>query len=75
MTNFLLESSGLAFLKGVMTRSMIDALSELRSPFSKGGSSAFIAAIARDLFHKLNIGPSNNYGPNGRHRNKIGSNY
>ena len=33
-----------------MTRSIEDALSELRSPFLKGGNSAFIAAIAGGLF-------------------------
>jgi len=37
-------------LKGVMTRSMVDALSELCSPFVKGGNSEFIAAIASGLF-------------------------
>ena len=41
--------------KGVMTRSMVDALSESCSPFLKGGSSAFIAAIASGLF------PQNEY--------------
>ena len=55
-----------------MTRSMVDALSELCSPFLKGANSAFIAAIASGLFHKPNMGHSNNYGPNG---NKMGSNY
>ena len=61
------------FIKGVMTWSMVDALSELCSPFLKGGNSAFIAAIASGLFvHKPNIGHSDNYGPN---RNKMGSNY
>jgi len=38
------------FIKGVMTRSMVDALSGLCSPFLKGGNSAFIAAIASGLF-------------------------
>jgi len=33
-----------------MTRSMVDALSELCSPFLKRGKSAFIAAIASGLF-------------------------
>jgi len=33
-------------LKGVMTRSMKDALSELCAPFLKGDNSAFIAVIA-----------------------------
>jgi len=32
-----------------MARSMVDALSELRSPFLKGGNSASIAVIAGDL--------------------------
>ena len=36
-------------LKGVMTQSMVDELSELCSPFLKGGKSAFIAAIASGL--------------------------
>jgi len=38
------------FIKGVKTRSMVDALFELCSPFLKGGNSVFIAAIARGLF-------------------------
>jgi len=37
-------------LKWVMSRSRADALSELCSPFLKGGSSVFIAAIASGLF-------------------------
>ena len=37
------------YIKGVMTRSMIDTLSELCSPFLKGGNSAFIAVIASGL--------------------------
>ena len=37
-------------VKGVMTRSTVDALSELCFPFLKGGNSAFIAAIASVLF-------------------------
>jgi len=37
-------------LKGVMTRSMVDALSELCSPYLKGGNSVFIGAIAIGLF-------------------------
>ena len=61
--------------KGVMSRSSVDALSELCSPFLKGGNSAFIAAIASGLFPKTNIGHSNNYGPNGPNRKKMGSNY
>jgi len=36
--------------KNVMTRSMVDALSELCSPMLKGGNSASIAAMASDLF-------------------------
>jgi len=36
--------------KGVMTRSIVDGLSELCSPFLKGGNSTFIAAIASGLF-------------------------
>ena len=37
-------------VKGVMTRSIADALSELCTPFLKGGNSAFLAAIASGLF-------------------------
>jgi len=37
-------------LKGVMTLSIVDTLSELCSPFLKGGNSAFIAVIASNLF-------------------------
>jgi len=37
-------------LKGVMTRSMVDTLSELCSPFVKGGNSALIAAITSGFF-------------------------
>ena len=37
-------------LKGVMAWSIVDALSELCSPFLKRGNSAFLAAIARGLF-------------------------
>jgi len=36
-------------IKGVMTRSIVDTLSELCSPFLKGGNSAFITAIASGL--------------------------
>jgi len=36
--------------KGVMTRLMVDTLSELCSPFFKGGNSACFAAIASGLF-------------------------
>jgi len=45
------EISDLRF-KGVMSRSSVDALSELCSPFLKGGNSAFIAAIVSGLFPK-----------------------
>jgi len=38
------------FIKGVMTRSTVDAVLELCSPFLKGGNSEFIAAIASGLF-------------------------
>ena len=58
-----------------MTRSMVDALLELYFPSLKGGNSALIGAIASGLFHKPNIGHSNNYDPNGLNRNKMGSNY
>ena len=37
-------------INGVMTRSMVDTLSELCSPFLKGGNSTFIAVIASGLF-------------------------
>jgi len=37
-------------IKGVMTRSIVDALSELCSPFLKGSNSVFSAAIASGLF-------------------------
>jgi len=37
-------------VRGVMTRSIVDILSELCSPFLKGGNSAFITAIASSLF-------------------------
>jgi len=37
-------------LKGVMTWSIVDVLSELCSPFLKGGNSAFITVIASGLF-------------------------
>ena len=43
-----------AYFKGVMTRSMVDALSEV-IPFFKGGNSAFIAGIASGLL------PQNEY--------------
>ena len=36
--------------KGVMTRPIVDVLSELCSPILKGGNSAFIVAIASGLF-------------------------
>jgi len=41
---------GQSLLKGVMIRSMVDAFSELYSPFWKGDNSAFIVAIASGLF-------------------------
>jgi len=51
-----------------MSQSSVDALSELSFPF--------IAAIASDLFpKKSNIGHSNNYGPNGPNRKRMGCNY
>ena len=37
-------------VKGVMARSMVDALSAVWFLFKKGGNSAFIAVIASDLF-------------------------
>jgi len=40
-------------IKGVMTRTMVDALSELCSPFLKRGNCAFIAAIANDLVPQI----------------------
>jgi len=59
-----------------MSRSRVEALSELCSSFLKGGNSAFIAAIASDLFPKKeNISHSNNYDTNGPNINKMGSNY
>ena len=61
--------------EGFMSRSSVDALSELCSPFLKGGNFAFIAAIASGLFPRTNIGHSNNYGPNGPNRKKIDSNF
>jgi len=66
-----LPQMGRNLIKGVMSSSSVDALSELCSPFLKGGNSAFIAAIASGLFPK-NEYRSNNYGPN---RKKKGSNY
>jgi len=57
-----------------MSRSRVDALSELCTPFLKGGNCAFIAVIASGLFHKMNIDHSHNYGLN-RPRGKKGSNY
>jgi len=43
-------SNGTVLFKGVMTRPMVDAFSELCFPFFKGGNSAFITAIAGGLF-------------------------
>ena len=37
-------------LKGVITWSIVDFLSQLCSPFLKGANSAFIAAIASGIF-------------------------
>ena len=37
-------------IKGIMTRSIVDALSELYSPFLKGDYSAFITATASGPF-------------------------
>ena len=45
----------LMIFKGVMTRSNVDVISELCTPFLKGGNSIFIAAIASGLF------PQNKY--------------
>jgi len=42
----------LVCVRGVKPRSMVDALSELCSPFLNGGNSALIAAIASGLFPK-----------------------
>jgi len=66
------KAIGLFYIKGVMAWSMVDALSELCSSFLKGGNSVFIAAIASDLFHKMNISHWNNCGPNGK---KMGTKY
>jgi len=50
-----------------MSRSTVEALSELYSPFSKGGNFPFIAAIASGLFpKKANLGHPNNNGPDGK---------
>jgi len=65
----------LLLFEGVTTRSMVDALSESCSPFLKGGDLALIAEIASGLFQNANISHSNNDGPTGTNRNKIGSNY
>jgi len=62
-------------VKGVMSRSRVDALSELGSAFLKGGNSIFNAAIGSGIFPKGEIGHSNNYGPNGPNRKKTESNY
>ena len=45
-----MELSLMVSVRGVMTRSIVDILSELCSPFLKGGNSAFITAIASSLF-------------------------
>jgi len=39
-------------VKGVMSRVMVDAFSELCFPFLKGGNSTFIAVITSDHFPK-----------------------
>jgi len=57
--------------RGGISRSRVDTLSELCSPFLKGGNSAIIVAIANSLI-KTSISHSDNYGPK---RKKIGSNY
>jgi len=62
------------FFKGVLSRSMVAALSELCSLFLKGGNYTFIAAKASGLFPQTNIGHLNNYGPNGPNRKNTGSN-
>jgi len=41
-----------SLIKGVMSPSRVGALSELCSPFLKGGNSAFIVAIASGSFPK-----------------------
>jgi len=46
---------GQRLIKGVMIRSMVDALSELYFPLLKGGNITFIAAIASGLL------PQNEY--------------
>jgi len=53
-----------------MSRSMVDALSELYSPFLKGSKSTLLAAIVSGLFQKRNIDHSIYYGPNGPDRKK-----
>jgi len=45
-------STVLKQLEGVTTRSMVDVLSGLYSPFLKGDNSAFFAAIAIGLFQQ-----------------------
>jgi len=64
-------------VKWVKPRSKVDALSKLCFPFLEGFNFAFIATIASGFFpkKKANIGHSNNYGPNGPNRNKMGSDY
>jgi len=42
-------------IKGVMSRSNVDTLSELWSPFIKGGNSAFIPATASGLLKKKRL--------------------
>ena len=57
-------------LKG-LSRSNVDALSELYFPFLKGGDSVFIPAVASGLF----LRNSNNYAVNDPNGTKMGSNY
>jgi len=59
-------------VKGVMSRSIVDALSELCCPFVKGCNSAFIAAIANGLVPKNEY---RSFGLNGPNRKQMGFNY
>ena len=51
-------------IEEAMSRLSVGTVWELCSPFLKGGNSAFITAIASDLFQKTNLAHSNHYGPN-----------
>jgi len=62
----------LVWVKGVMTRSMVDALLELCSHSQREATPHSLQRLRVVFFHKTNIGHSNNYG---RNRNKMGSNY